>query len=103
MHGLLRKDRSADPDEPQVKVRGSLPGADTTPSRAIAPGERIGSLEVVAAPGHTPGQLALFDTRDGTLICGDAFSTLGGVETAARINPRFPRDDVCDLASPHRS
>jgi glyoxylase-like metal-dependent hydrolase (beta-lactamase superfamily II) len=96
---LLAKDRSPDPEEPQVKVRGSLPGARTAPSRVIAPGERIGSLEVVAAPGHTPGQLALFDARDGTLICGDAFSTLGGVETAARVNPRFP---VMTFATWHR-
>jgi glyoxylase-like metal-dependent hydrolase (beta-lactamase superfamily II) len=87
---LLRKDRALDPDEPQVKVRGSLPGADTTPSRTIAAGERVGSLEVIDAIGHTPGQIALLDTRDRTLICGDAFSTLGGVETAARANPRFP-------------
>ena len=96
---LLRKDRSPDPEEPQVKVRGSLPGARTEPSRAITPGERIGSLEVVAAPGHTPGQVALFDTRDSTLICGDAFSTLGGVETAARMNPRFP---IVTFATWHR-
>ena len=31
-----------------------------------------------------------FDERDGTLIAGDAFSTLGGVSTTGRINPRFP-------------
>jgi glyoxylase-like metal-dependent hydrolase (beta-lactamase superfamily II) len=73
-----------------VKVRGSLPGAKTTPSRTIAPGERIGSLEVIDARGHTPGQVALLDARDRTMICGDAYSTLGGVETAARMNPRFP-------------
>lgn len=87
---LLRKDLSLDPDEPQVKPGGSLPGAKTTPSRTLSPGERIGSLEVLDATGHTPGQIALLDTRDRTLICGDAYSTLGGVETAARMNPRFP-------------
>jgi glyoxylase-like metal-dependent hydrolase (beta-lactamase superfamily II) len=36
------------------------------------------------------GAVALLDIRDRTLICGDAYSTLGGVETAARRNPRFP-------------
>jgi glyoxylase-like metal-dependent hydrolase (beta-lactamase superfamily II) len=87
---LLAKDLSLDPDEPQVKVRGNLPGARTTPSRTIEPGERVGSLEVVDAVGHTPGQIALLDPRDQTLICGDAYSTLGGIETAARMNPRFP-------------
>jgi hypothetical protein len=30
------------------------------------------------------------DTRDGTLYCGDAYSTLGGVATSARVNWRFP-------------
>ena len=96
---LLRKDRSPDPDEPRAKVRGSLPGARTTPSRTIAPGERVGSLEVLDAVGHTPGQIALLDTRDRTMICGDAYSTLGGVETAARMNPRFP---VLAIATWHR-
>ena len=56
----------------------------------MSPGERIGSLEVVAAPGHTPGHVAFIDTRDGTLYCGDAYSTLGGVATTAKANPRFP-------------
>jgi|SRR5271154_6761367 len=87
---LLHKDRSLDPDEPQVDPRGSLPGAKTQPSRTISAGDQIGSLRVIDAKGHTPGQVALLDTRDRTLICGDAYSTLGGVETAARANPRFP-------------
>ncbi len=87
---LLRKDLSLDPDEPQAKIKGNLPGAHTAPTRTIAPGERVGTLEVIDAKGHTPGQIALLDTRDRTLLCGDAYSTLGGVETAARINPRFP-------------
>ncbi len=85
---LLRKDKTLDPGEEKGKLRGSYPGAKTAPDRLLAPGDRVGSLEVVAAPGHTPGQLAFFDPRDGTLICGDAFSTLGGVTTAAK--PRWP-------------
>jgi glyoxylase-like metal-dependent hydrolase (beta-lactamase superfamily II) len=87
---LLAKDLTLDPDEPQSKLRGSYPGAKTKPTRTVVAGERIGSLEVIAAPGHTPGHIALLDTRDRTLICGDAFSTLGGVETSAHANWRFP-------------
>jgi len=86
---LLAKDMTLGPEE-QGKLRGSYPGTRTRPTREVAAGERIGSLEVVASPGHTPGHLAFFDTRDGTLYCGDAYSTLGGVATSARINPRFP-------------
>lgn len=72
------------------KLKGSYPGAKTKPTRTIEGGERIGSLEVIATPGHTPGHLAFLDTRDRTLYCGDVFSTLFGVYTTARANPLFP-------------
>jgi glyoxylase-like metal-dependent hydrolase (beta-lactamase superfamily II) len=87
---FLAGDKSLDPDEPQSKLRGGYPEVETKPGLLLDAGERVGSLEVVAAPGHTPGHVALLDTRDRTLICGDAFSTLGGVATTAKINPRFP-------------
>ncbi|MGD0273269.1 MAG: MBL fold metallo-hydrolase [Gaiellaceae bacterium] len=87
---LLEKDASLDPGEPQERLRGGLPGARTKPTRTVAPGERIGSLEVVACPGHTPGHVAFLDLRDRTLYCGDALTTTGGVATAALSNRRFP-------------
>jgi glyoxylase-like metal-dependent hydrolase (beta-lactamase superfamily II) len=88
---LLAKDKTPDPGEPAgAKLRGGYPGAKTRPTATIAPGDKVGSLEVHAAPGHTPGQVAFLDPRDGTLYCGDAYSTLGGVETSAKLNPRFP-------------
>lgn len=87
---LLEKDLSLEPGEPQTPIRGDLRGCSTRPTRTIVEGERIGSLEVVASPGHTPGHVAFLDTRDGTLYCGDVFSSRGGVETSARANPRFP-------------
>ena len=86
---LMAGDKSLDPGE-EGKIRGSLPGAKTVPSRTLNHGDRVGSLEVVASPGHTPGHVAFLDTRDGTLYCGDAYSTLGGVATTAKPNPRFP-------------
>jgi glyoxylase-like metal-dependent hydrolase (beta-lactamase superfamily II) len=87
---LLRKDTSVDPTEPQTKLRGSIPGAMTTPTRTIEDGEMVGSLRVIATPGHTPGHVALIDTRDQTLLCGDVFATLGGVATSAKANWKFP-------------
>jgi glyoxylase-like metal-dependent hydrolase (beta-lactamase superfamily II) len=87
---LMAKDMSLDPDEPQHKLRGDYRGAETRPTRTIKAGERIGSLLAVASPGHTPGHLAFLDEREGTLFCGDTYSTLGGIETSARRNPRFP-------------
>ncbi len=87
---LMAKDMSLDPSEPQDKLRGDYRGAETKPTRTLQAGERVGSLLAVASPGHTPGHLAFLDERDGTLFCGDTYSTLGGVETSARRNPRFP-------------
>jgi glyoxylase-like metal-dependent hydrolase (beta-lactamase superfamily II) len=87
---LLAKDKSLDPGEPQAKLRGGYPGAKTRPTRTLVAGDLVGSLEVVAAPGHTPGHVAFFDRRDGTLICGDAYTTLGGVATTAKPSLPFP-------------
>ena len=57
---LLAKDMTPEPGEPaDAKFRGGYPGAKTTPTRLLSPGDRVGSLEVVAAPGHTPGQIAV--------------------------------------------
>lgn len=87
---LLHKDMSLDPGEPQGKLRGSYPGARTTPTRTVAEGETIGSLQVIGSPGHTPGHICFLDPRDGTLLCGDAFTTIGGVATTAKGKPVFP-------------
>lgn len=86
----LDKVMTPEPGEPQDKLRGSFPGAATTPTRTVSAGDRVGSLEVIASPGHTPGHVSLYDSRDGTLYAGDAFSTLGGVATAAKPRPWFP-------------
>ena len=96
---FLAKDMTLDPDEPQVKLRGGYPGAATRPTRTVEPGDRIGSLEVIASPGHTPGHVSFLDSRDGTLIAGDAFSTLGGTETTAHTNWKFP---LPSMATWHR-
>ncbi len=87
---LLAKDMSLDPDEPNDKLRGGYPGAETKPDRTVNPGDRVGSLEVVATPGHTPGHVAFLDPRDSTVYCGDVYATIGGVATSAKLNPFFP-------------
>jgi glyoxylase-like metal-dependent hydrolase (beta-lactamase superfamily II) len=76
-------------------VDGKLPGGwpkdmRTVPDVRLAAGDRVGSLEVVAAPGHSPGHVAFLDTRDGTLIAGDAFTTYGGVAVTSHFFLRFP-------------
>jgi len=87
---LLDGDRSPQPGEPSGRLIPGIPAAKTKPTRTITEGERVGSLEVVAAPGHTPGQVALLDTRDRTLICGDAYLALGGLFVTTQPVRRFP-------------
>ena len=88
---MLEKDKTPRPGEPgDAKYRGSYPGTGTRPTRLLSAGDRVGSLEVVPSPGHTPGHVSFLDTRDRTLIAGDAYSTLGGMTTSASLNPRFP-------------
>jgi glyoxylase-like metal-dependent hydrolase (beta-lactamase superfamily II) len=96
---LLAGDKTLDPEEQIGKLRGGYPGAKTPPTRTLSAGDRVGSLEVVASPGHSPGHVSFLDTRDGTLYAGDAYSTLGGVATSAKPNPRFP---LPAMASWHR-
>ncbi len=86
--------------EPASKFAGSWPGASASPTATLAPGDRVGSLEVVAAPGHTPGQVAFLDTRDRTLYCADAYTTLGGVATSAAPNWRFPLSSMATWDRP---
>src|SRR5512145_1852152 len=61
---FLAGDMSLDPAEPQTKLNGSYQKTDARPTRFVAGGDRIGALEVIGTPGHTPGHIALFDTRD---------------------------------------
>lgn len=87
---FLAGDMRLDADEPQTKLRGSYTTIKSRPSRLLGDGERVGSLLVVASPGHTPGHIALFDTRDHTLIAGDALQTRGGVAVSGTVRWAFP-------------
>ncbi len=87
---FLKGDLTLDEGEPQVKLRGGFPRPTTLPTRLLEDGDMMGSLRAVASPGHTPGHMAFLDTRDGTLIAGDAFQTLGGLIVSGQLRGRFP-------------
>jgi glyoxylase-like metal-dependent hydrolase (beta-lactamase superfamily II) len=69
---------------------GSWPNLETTPDVRLTGGERIGSLEVVPTPGHTPGHVSFLDTRDRTVIVGDTFTSIGGLAVSNHFYLRFP-------------
>jgi glyoxylase-like metal-dependent hydrolase (beta-lactamase superfamily II) len=72
------------------KLPGSWPTIRTRPDVRLSEGDRVGSLEVVAAPGHTPGHVAFIDRRDRTLIAGDVFTTYGSAQVTNHFYWRFP-------------
>ncbi len=72
------------------KPTGSWPTLATTPDVRLHAGDRVGSLEVIDSPGHTPGHVAFLDTRDRTLIAGDVYSSIGGLAVSSRPYWRFP-------------
>jgi glyoxylase-like metal-dependent hydrolase (beta-lactamase superfamily II) len=72
------------------KLPGSWPELETKPDVLLEPGDRVGSIEVIEAAGHTPGHVAFLDTRDRTLIAGDVLTTLGGVAVSSHFTLPFP-------------
>jgi glyoxylase-like metal-dependent hydrolase (beta-lactamase superfamily II) len=72
------------------KLPGSWPKLSTKPDTLLRAGDRVGSLEVVASPGHSPGHVAFLDTRDRTLIAGDVFTTYGSAAVTNHFYWRFP-------------
>jgi glyoxylase-like metal-dependent hydrolase (beta-lactamase superfamily II) len=72
------------------KLPGSWPKLRTVPDIRLSAGDRVGSLEVVASPGHSPGHVAFLDTRDRTLIAGDVFTSYGKVAVTNHFYLRFP-------------
>ncbi len=72
------------------KLTGSWPKLKTVPDVRLRPGDRVGSLEVIPSPGHSPGHVAFLDSRDRTLIAGDVFTSYGKVAVSNHFYLRFP-------------
>jgi glyoxylase-like metal-dependent hydrolase (beta-lactamase superfamily II) len=88
---LMDGDLSLDAGEPDTPIRGGVPKAlKTRADVLLQDGDRIGSLLALAAPGHTPGSMAFLDTRNGSLIAGDALQSRGGLAVSGQLRPSFP-------------
>jgi glyoxylase-like metal-dependent hydrolase (beta-lactamase superfamily II) len=72
------------------KLTGSWPKLATVPDVRLAAGDRVGSLEVIPSPGHSPGHVAFLDARDRTLIAGDVYTSYGKVAVSNHFYLRFP-------------
>jgi glyoxylase-like metal-dependent hydrolase (beta-lactamase superfamily II) len=72
------------------KLPGSWPKLETKPDVRLAASDRVGSLEVVQCPGHSPGHVAFLDSRDRTLLAGDVYTTYGSPAVTSHFYARFP-------------
>jgi glyoxylase-like metal-dependent hydrolase (beta-lactamase superfamily II) len=72
------------------KLPGSWPTVRTVPDVRLAAGDRVGSLEVVPTPGHSPGHVSFIDLRDRSVIAGDVFTAYGRVAVTNHFYWRFP-------------
>lgn len=52
--------------------------ATVRPLTAVADGEEVFGLRIVATPGHTAGSISVLDPVGGILVAGDALRTEGG-------------------------
>ncbi|HEX4435831.1 MAG TPA: MBL fold metallo-hydrolase [Solirubrobacteraceae bacterium] len=90
------------------KAPGSWPKLPKGPEVRLVGGERIGHLEAIPSPGHTPGHFSFLDTRDRSLIAGDVFTSYGRVAVSSHFYWRFPLaqmatwDRSLDVASAQR-
>ena len=87
---FIAGDMSLEPGQANVPLKGDFPKVETRPTKTVKDNDTIGSLKVVATPGHTPGHISFYDERDGSLIAGDAFQTLGGIAVSGVIRWLFP-------------
>ena len=71
--------------------QADIPNIDSPESiLAVADGDMVFGLRIVATPGHTVGHVAVLDEVGGILVAGDALGTTGG--TLAGSNPSFTED-----------
>ncbi|WP_174728023.1 MBL fold metallo-hydrolase [Mesobacillus harenae] len=88
---LLAGDKTLEPGETQLPIRGGVPKkVHTRPDILVKEGDQIGSLTAFLSPGHTPGSMSFLDSRSRALIAGDAYQTRGGVAVSGRMKLLFP-------------
>ncbi len=86
---LLAGDFTLEPGESGKKLLG-FPRIRSKPTQCLNDGDRIGPLEAISTPGHTPGHMTFRDTRDNSLIAGDAFVNQKGLMAAGEFSVWFP-------------
>ena len=96
--GSLPAVLEAAPDATGYAGPEDLPSiAAPRPLVALADGDDVFGLKVIATPGHTPGSISVLDEAGGIVVVGDAMGTSGGAVQGS--NPQFTADMEAAVAS----
>ena len=79
---LLAGDRSFSAGEQPTHLTVGYIRIQARPRQTLHTGDRVGPFVALETPGHTPGHIAFWDDRDGTLFAGDALINLGKLHVA---------------------
>jgi hydroxyacylglutathione hydrolase len=71
-------------------------------SRRLAEGEQVAGFQVIAFPGHTPGQIGLWRESDLTVICADVMRSMNLATGLPQLG-EMPKLFTCDLDEARRS
>lgn len=76
----------------QVPLKEGIPDhLPFTPDKLLVAGDKIGELEVLFTPGHTPGHICLYNPNKRYLLVGDVLQTLGGAAICGVHRDAFPK------------
>lgn len=97
---FLARDFSLDAEEPQTPLHGMFPKVAARPPVLLEDGETYGSMRVIATPGHTPGHLSFLHLPSGTLLAGDAISTVARLRVVYDSPWYFPFGNIATWHKP---
>lgn len=80
------------PTDKQVALKEGIPDdLPFVPDKLLVAGDRIGELEVLFTPGHTPGHICFYNSSRNYLLVGDVLQTLGGAAICGVHRDAFPK------------
>jgi glyoxylase-like metal-dependent hydrolase (beta-lactamase superfamily II) len=96
--GSLSAILEATPDVTAYAGREDISAMGSAPQlTAVADGDNVFGLRIIATPGHTPGSISVLDETGGILVAGDALGTSAGAVQGS--NPQFTEDMDAAVAS----
>lgn len=80
------------PDEKQTPLKEGIPDQlPVEPDMFLREGDRVGELQTIFTPGHTPGHICFYHPALHYILVGDVMQTLGGAAICGVHRDAFPK------------